>query len=378
MAPRTLRDVYGFELNCTDEQCNIRERCAEKQAHQAAKWAKYSEKKQLPKGEKLKKLCRKGIPPQYRPWVWMSLSGAAEKQGEHMANYYDAMVHMGESTSEFAHQIDLDLARTFPANDYMSTEEGQAALRRVLLAFSAHQPQVGYCQSMNYLAAMLLLALDRSEEKAFWVLVSLIDDGGILYQGMYSQNLVGAHVEMRSLQELVVAKLPRLHQHFGKLGCDMTIIATDWFLCLFSTSLPAETTMRCWDALLSEGAKVLYRVALALLKTHEELLLAQDNAGYVLREMKLACAAMHDRDALLKVAFDGVGSMPMARIREVRSEKQAVVDVELARRGRNKAVRDAVRESDRHAPFAAEGLSSLADRIKNAYAARLSRSIEHR
>ena len=35
-----------------------------------------------------------------------------------------------------------DLARTFPANDYMSTEEGQAALRRVLLAFSAHQPQV--------------------------------------------------------------------------------------------------------------------------------------------------------------------------------------------------------------------------------------------
>lgn len=50
----------------------------------------------------------------------------------------------------------------------------------------------------------------------------------------------------------------------------------------------------------------------------------------------------------------------MARIREVRSEKQAVVDVELARRGRNKAVRDAVRDSDRHAPFAAEG--TLPDR----------------
>ena len=31
---------------------------------------------------------------------------------------------------------------------------------------------------MNYLAAMLLLALERKEEKAFWVLVSLIDDGG--------------------------------------------------------------------------------------------------------------------------------------------------------------------------------------------------------
>ena len=50
---------------------------------------------------------KQGVPPEHRPWVWMSLSGASEKQREHMVNYYDAMVHMGESTSEFAHQIEL-------------------------------------------------------------------------------------------------------------------------------------------------------------------------------------------------------------------------------------------------------------------------------
>ena len=61
--------------------------------------------------------------------------------------------------------------------------------------------------------------------------------------------------------------------------------------------------MRVWDALLNEGTKILYRVALALLKTHEDRLLAQDNAGYVQREMKLASAGMHDRDALMKVRF---------------------------------------------------------------------------
>lgn len=32
------------------------------------------------------------------------------------------------------------------------------------------------CQSMNYLAAMLLLVLGRDEENAFWVLACLIDD----------------------------------------------------------------------------------------------------------------------------------------------------------------------------------------------------------
>lgn len=71
-----------------------------------------------------------------------------------------------------------DLPRTFPSNLWMKGEEGQAALRRVLLAFSVHNHEVGYCQSMNYIAALLLLAMDRDEEKTFWVLVSLIDDGG--------------------------------------------------------------------------------------------------------------------------------------------------------------------------------------------------------
>lgn len=60
-----------------------------------------------------------------------------------------------------------------------------------------------------------------------------------------------------------------------------------------------------------------------------------------------------------QVAFDGVGSMPMARIENVRVAKQAAVDVELDRRSRNKMVRDAVRDSERHAPYAAEGELSL-------------------
>lgn len=71
-----------------------------------------------------------------------------------------------------------DLPRTFPLNAWVGSAEGQGALRNVLLAFSVHKPDVGYCQSMNYVAAMLLLCLDLSEERAFWVMVALIDDNG--------------------------------------------------------------------------------------------------------------------------------------------------------------------------------------------------------
>ena len=70
-----------------------------------------------------------------------------------------------------------DMPRTFPHNVWVASSAGQTALRRVLLAFSMHKPTVGYCQSMNYITAMLLLSLNKCEEDAFWVLVALIDDG---------------------------------------------------------------------------------------------------------------------------------------------------------------------------------------------------------
>lgn len=64
-----------------------------------------------------------------------------------------------------------------------------------------------------------------------------------------------------------------------------------------------QSAMRVWDALLHEGPKVLYRMALALLKMNEEVLLQQDNPGFVLHELKRAAHATHNRAALMKVSL---------------------------------------------------------------------------
>ncbi|KAK9808174.1 hypothetical protein WJX73_005269 [Symbiochloris irregularis] len=332
-----FQDAYGFRLNiCTAQQLEARQRCDQAAEQVAPKWDKVKGRvlgsPDVVKDAKLKKYCRLGIPVQHRPWAWPALSGADARKRKQMAGYFDAMVHRGEVDSEVAHQIELDLPRTYPSNRWVASEEGMDALRRVLVAYSVHQPSVGYCQGMNYLAAILLLAMKQDEEDAFWLLASLIDPGGILYQGMYAQNLVGAQVEMRSFEELVAAKLPKLAAHLRELNCDMTLIATDWFLCLFATVLPSETVARVWDALLYEGPKVLYRIALALLKGCEAQLLAISNTGDLIGEIKDATKGAYDRDALMKVAFDKVGSMPMARIRGFREENQEAVDSEVAKR----------------------------------------------
>jgi hypothetical protein len=49
------------------------------------------------------------------------------------------------------------------------TPGGQAALRRVLRAYSYYDRDVGYCQGMNFIAGMFLTLM--TEEEAFWLLV---------------------------------------------------------------------------------------------------------------------------------------------------------------------------------------------------------------
>lgn len=73
-------------------------------------------------------------------------------------------------------------------------------------------------------------------------------------------------MEQKALTHFLEQKCPKLAKHLEQLHCDMALLATEWVLCVFTTTLPPETTARVWDALLHEGAKVVYRVALALFK----------------------------------------------------------------------------------------------------------------
>lgn len=65
-------------------------------------------------------------------------------------------------------QIGLDLLRTMPNNVHFSSPncKGTNQLQEVLRAFCLHNPAVGYCQGMNFIASTCLLFL--SPEDTFW------------------------------------------------------------------------------------------------------------------------------------------------------------------------------------------------------------------
>lgn len=64
-------------------------------------------------------------------------------------DYYQSLLKKYKDEKSWATgDIEKDLHRSFPQHEYFQSEAGIDALRRVLTAFSWHNPVVGYCQSM--------------------------------------------------------------------------------------------------------------------------------------------------------------------------------------------------------------------------------------
>ncbi|KAH9981699.1 rab-GTPase-TBC domain-containing protein [Russula compacta] len=172
-------------------------------------------------------------------------------------------------------EIDKDVGRTMPLNMFFGGDGvGVQKLRRVLIAYSRRNPAVGYCQGMNLVASTLLL-VHADEEEAFWVLAALVER--ILPDGFFSPTLLPSRACPLVLLDYVHEGMPKLAAHLTELGIDLPAICFSWFLSLFTDCLPVETLFRVWDVLLLDGLDVLFRIALAVLRSHEAELLRCDS-----------------------------------------------------------------------------------------------------
>lgn len=239
-----------------------------------------------PRSEKLKRYVRKGIPAEWRGQAWWHFARGQEKLSKNIG-VYDKLLEGLNRKREQPHSKDVevierDLHRTFPENiHFQKTQEAEEplmiqSLRRVLLAFSVYNPKIGYCQSMNFLAGLLLLFLD--EEKSFWMLVIITSR---YLPGVHNVNLEGVNVDQGVLMLCVKEYLPEFWQRIvskQQSGNNeflyklppITLCTASWFMSCFVGTVPVETTLRIWDCLFYEESHVLFKISLSIIKICEQ------------------------------------------------------------------------------------------------------------
>ncbi|KAI9207598.1 uncharacterized protein BJ171DRAFT_278147 [Polychytrium aggregatum] len=240
------------------------------------------------------------------------------------------------------------------------------SLRRILAAFAYYSwphpdparalphpcsYNIGYCQSLNFIVGMLLLVYGEGEpgyaattplskndtridveEKVFWTLVVIVDQ--LLPKEMYGNTLEGTRIEQEILWRWIlgqrgskfgvgrvakwvdhmetseVPRSPKIRAkdraNMGQGGSGMpplSMVTTQWFMTLFINVLPVETALRVWDCFFYQGEKVLMRVALTLLKIHEEQILAFEDPLEAWKFVKDMPQRMYDCHRLLEICF---------------------------------------------------------------------------
>ena len=304
MPSTTLRDQYGF-LKASHHVTLARydtwsSEYLPSQERRTRKWQTYMRECNLstyqprifpPHSSKSQRFVLKGLPPAWRGAAWFYYAGGDMYLTAHPHLYANLLTTCDLTLSENDKEaIERDLHRTFPDNVHFkssldaSVESSHpersllSSLRRVLRAFAAHNPKVGYCQSLNFIAGLLLLFLP--EEKAFIMLHVITTT---ILPGTHDVSLEGANVDLWVLMVALKATQPTVWSKVGASapGEDalnlpsaklppISLCTTSWFMSLFIGTLPIESVLRVWDVLFYDGARTLFRVALAIFKLGEK------------------------------------------------------------------------------------------------------------
>jgi hypothetical protein len=242
-----------------------------------------------------KKLVRHGIPSELRANIWFEKSGASRKKHDNPGVYakYVAQIDMDSTVME---EIQMDMARTFTMHLMFCNHNTKRMMLRILNAFTIRNPNYGYCQNMTFIVAIILFFLP--EEDAFWLFTTILED--ILFVDFCSPSMIGLRVDQKVLETLIKERLSKLYAHFARHSIDVSVFTTSWLLRLFVNVFPIETTLRVWDCFLFEGSKILFRVALAYLKLHDEQLKICTDSGEVMTFLSTECKMCYDADRLIK------------------------------------------------------------------------------
>lgn len=191
-------------------------------------WNNYATQSKI--NDKLVNRVFKGIPNSMRPTAWYKLLDI-DAQKKAQSGVYEKMKNLARKYSLDLRQIDLDINRTFRNNTMFKKRycQKQAQLFNVLAAYSIYNTEVGYCQGMSGITALLLMYL-ADEESTFWALSELMANSKYSMHGMFKRDFPKLTRFSNKHDQIVQTMLPKLFKKLKKSNITSLLYTTKWFL----------------------------------------------------------------------------------------------------------------------------------------------------
>ena len=193
-----------------------------------------------------------------------------------------------------------DIDRTFPKNTFFNQKYGggQRSLYKVLVNYSKYNKEVGYVQGMGFITALLLTYMD--EERSFFMLHALMKKREL--ESLYLPGFPDLSKKLYVFLNLQKKLIPKIYNTFKKFDIVPFTYSSEWFLCLFSRSLKFNSLVRIFDTFILEGYKIIYRFALAFLKSKENKIIECKEMDSLFKVIK-SCFENVDIEEMMKIAF---------------------------------------------------------------------------
>jgi hypothetical protein len=248
-------------------------------------------------------LIRRGVPVCFRREVWLERSGANNIRDPEL---YASLQDEGLQDQPALREISVDVDRTLANNVFFREGIGKNRLRDILIAFAHHNPDIGYSQGLNIIAANLLLMVPAPED-GFALLEVLVKD--ILPSAYYSRDGAVSGIVLErdgQVAESYVSDLfPALHKHLCAKGAPLTMFTPGWLISAFAACVNGEALYRLWDLVFGFcDGRFVFCFALALLKLNRRGLMecrdAEELMSYLGGRMSSAAVSL---DTLINETF---------------------------------------------------------------------------
>jgi hypothetical protein len=216
--------------------------------------------------------------PRNRRWFWMT-SFCAKISLKQVETDYQHFLSLPRS-ADIISEVERDIVRTLPSHPLFALssdcgDENREKLRNVLLALVSAEPTVGYCQGMNFVAAILLLNLEMDCAAAFGMFIALIRE--YHFKHLYSPSVPLLPLRMFCFSRLVRQYVPQVWHHLNSKTFSVEIFANQWIMTLFAYYLePGILGAHIWTLFFLQGWKIVYQIGLAILALLENEICAMD------------------------------------------------------------------------------------------------------